>query len=187
MVQKPSRLAYPFSPADDHSSQPSPFDLAVAPREHHSESAGFLQSKLQTMYEKSASARSPDLIRQLSLKLHSWKTSEIHLVVDPRSLNRDRPHSRVIRCSPIAAIFTGDGGSSRAISDSFFAGIVTAPASLDISCDFSTHSDIQIVPESLIPLSVVSTRIFARTGRLSWQEYSLLQPLSLPEASHGRL
>src|SRR5205085_554103 len=41
---------------------------------------------------------------------------------------RDRPQSSVTRCSPTAAIFTGAGGSSRAISLSFFAGTVTAPA-----------------------------------------------------------
>src|ERR1700732_1700412 len=71
--------------------------------------------------------KSPDRILQLSLKRTDGNVGNSSLG-SPRSLNRERPQSSVTRCSPTAAIFTGAGGNSRAISLNFFAGTVTAPA-----------------------------------------------------------
>jgi len=46
----------------------------------------------------------------------------------PRSLNFERPHSIVTRCSPLATRRIGALGSSRAISTSLRAGSVIAPS-----------------------------------------------------------
>ena len=72
----------------------------------------------------------------------------------------------VTRCSPLAETFTGEGGSSRAISLSFLAGMVMAPA-LSTSALTSVLTAIsRSVAEKRIPRSVVSTNRFDSTGRV---------------------
>ena len=106
---------------------------------------------------------SPERMRQLSLKRTAGNDGNSSRG-RPRILKCDRPQSSVTRCSPTAAIFTGDGGSSRAISLSFFAGIVIAP---DVSMSAATSvltAMSRSVPERRMPFSVVSTRMLASTG-----------------------
>ena len=109
--------------------------------------------------------RSPDLIRQLSSNRTEGNVGNSSRG-KPSSLNLERPHSSVILCSPAAAIFTGAGGSSLAISESFRAGIVTAPGDSTSAATSVLTAISRSVPESFIPRSVVSTRMFASTGRV---------------------
>src|SRR5579883_2471698 len=82
----------------------------------------------------------------------------------PSSLKRARPHSSVMRCSPDAETLIGAGSSSLAISVSFFAGTVTAPASSTSAVTSVLTAISRSVPDRRIPRSVVSSRIFASTG-----------------------
>jgi hypothetical protein len=106
---------------------------------------------------------SPDFTRQLSWKRIAGKVGNSSRG-RPRSLKWARPQSSTTRCSPEAASRTGAGGSSRAISLSFFAGIVMEPA-VSTSAETSVLTAMsRSVPERRIPFSVVSTRMLARTG-----------------------
>src|SRR3954470_18575846 len=107
--------------------------------------------------------RSPDLMRQLESNFTVGKFGNSSFG-NPRSLKCERPQSIVMRCSPDVAMRTGDGESSFAISESFLAGIVIAPCA-SISAATSVVTAIsRSVPDKRMPRSVVSTRIFARTG-----------------------
>jgi hypothetical protein len=109
--------------------------------------------------------RSPERIRQLPSNFTLGNVGNSSRG-RPRSLKRERPHSRLTRCSPCAATFTGDGGSSRAISVSFLAGMVIAPGASTSAWTSVLTAMSRSVPERRIPFSVVSTRMFASTGRV---------------------
>jgi len=64
---------------------------------------------------------------------------------------------------------TGAAGSSRAISDSFLAGIVMAPADSTSAVTSVDTAISRSVPEMRIPLSVVWTSRFARTGSVVFE------------------
>ena len=109
--------------------------------------------------------RSPDLMRQASMKRTAGNVGNSSRGM-PFSRKRDCPHSSVIRCSPDPDTLTGDGSSSRAISLSFLAGTVTAPATSTSAVTSVLTAISRSVPESRMPRSVVSMRMFARTGRV---------------------
>ena len=108
---------------------------------------------------------SPDLTRHESLKRTLGNEGNSSRG-SPRSLNLERPHSSVTRCSPLAAILTGDGGSSRAISLSFLAGMVMAPGVSTSALTSVLTAISRSVAEKRIPRSVVSTSKLASTGRV---------------------
>jgi hypothetical protein len=84
----------------------------------------------------------------------------------PSNLNFERPHSSVMRWSPVAEMRTGAGGSSFAISLSLRAGIVMAPIASTSAVTSVETAMSRSVPEMRMPLSVVCTRRLARTGRV---------------------
>src|ERR1043166_8979415 len=106
---------------------------------------------------------SPDLIRQLESNLTVGKFGNSSRG-SPRILKCDRPQSSVTRCSPDVATFTGEGGSSLAISESFLAGIVIAPCVSTSAATSVVTAMSRSVPDNRMPRSVVSTRMFASTG-----------------------
>ena len=67
-------------------------------------------------------------------------------------------------CNDAFGILTGAGGSSRAISLSLRAGMVIAPTASTSAVTSVLTAMSRSVPEMRIPLSVVWTRRFARTG-----------------------
>lgn len=87
--------------------------------------------------------RAPDLTRHASLKRTVGKVGNSSRG-SPRSLKRERPHSRVMRCSPLEATLTGEGGSSRAISLSFLAGDRDGAWRLDVSADLRGDRDVEV-------------------------------------------
>ena len=107
--------------------------------------------------------RSPERTRQLSWKRTVGNDGNSSRG-SPSSLKRERPHSSDTRCSPDAAILTGAGGSSRAISASLRAGIVIAPGASMSAVTSVLTAISRSVPDSRMPRSVVSTRMFASTG-----------------------
>ena len=120
---------------------------------------GDSERRMRDQLLKIAGADPPTLV-----ELDVWKAGNSSRG-SPRILKCDRPQSSVTRCSPAAAILTGAGGSSRAISLSFLAGIVIAPGVSTSAATSVVTAMSRSVPDRRIPLSVVSTRIFARTGK----------------------
>ena len=149
---------------------------AMAVRRHHPHLSGFSSQSTPFRIGRLSSVltandvceisfcRSPERIRQLSSNRTTGKLGNSSRG-RPRILKCERPQSSVTRCSPAAAIFTGDGGSSRAISLSFLAGIVIAPV-VSTSARTSVLTAIsRSVPESRIPLSVVSDQDIRQNGQ----------------------
>ena len=84
----------------------------------------------------------------------------------PRSLNRDRPHSRLTRCSPEAVIRMAALGSSRTMSTSFLAGTVTAPSASTSAGTTVLTAMSRSVPDRRTPSAVASIRILESIGRV---------------------
>ena len=82
----------------------------------------------------------------------------------PRRRNLLLPHSTCARCSPADVTRTGEPGSSRAISDSFFAGSVSAPSSSTSAGTVVETAMSRSVPERRMPSLVASIRMLESTG-----------------------
>jgi hypothetical protein len=104
----------------------------------------------------------------------------------PRSRNLLLPHSTWARCSPADVMRTGDDGSSRAISVSFFAGSVIAPSSSTSAATVVETAMSRSVPDRWRPSLWTSRRIFESTGRVVF--VGMLGPTaSRPSCSFSRV
>ena len=82
------------------------------------------------------------------LELDRRETRETRPGEVPRILKCERPQSSVTRCSPRPRSLRAMAAAPRAISASFFAGIVIAPCALDVRADFVLTAMSRSVPES---------------------------------------
>ncbi len=112
--------------------------------------------------------RSLDVAIQLSWKSIGGKLGNSSFGI-PSSLKRERPHSRLTRCSPELVTRTAALGSSRTISTSFRAGIVTAPSASTSAGTTVLTAMSKSVPDKRTPSPVASTRMLDSTGSVVFE------------------